>query len=363
MNEKLTGKVESVTLVKNIAEDLDLCQIQIDFDKIFIFYNHNELMSFVGNDVEYSIRRDMVMDKMETVICNIAKISNIQVAASSTITSIVPQAEERLTCNFKFKDLKFGEYYPACTGLLTSYEVGSSDKSRWLDCTVLDKESKAGTIRLFVMNNRTIDESEEIIKEYVGHYVQFNLEYTKYGYQVKEITCLTAEVELSPAVVLSENFIRSVAAEDNLIQEYCDKYDFINTIKGLIDGEPGYALVRIATMLMFINTLDNTSAEFDIQAMKRAAFMMYGYLLPHKTNFSKSVLNVNRIMYSKELLTDKELLIILDVLSEEEITPTKKAFFTISDAVNAIINIRRGSDEEVLSNLINSSAVIDRLFK
>lgn len=361
--DKLYGKVEDINLVKNISTGLDLCSITIDFDQVYIYYDVNELISFVGNDVSYTLRPDVIDGVPTQVICNIAKLVNVNVVDPNKITRLIPETEERTTCNFITKDLKLGEYYKSCIGLLMSIEVGSSSKSRWIDCKFLDKASKTITVRLFTIQNRTLDETEEWLKGLIGYYMMFDLEYTKYGFQTKEFTVLENGLEHSPAVSIAEERILQLAATDELVKEYIERYDLINAFKGLVDYEPGYLLVRIATLLSFIDTLDNVSNEFDIKSMRRAAVMTFGYMLPHKTEFSRGVLNINKILYSKDLVADKELVLMLDVLSTEEFSNTKKMFILLKQLTDRTLTIRKDdTDEEVNNVLFGAFTDVNRLY-
>lgn len=353
MIERLRGKVENITFISKIADSLDLCEIQIDFDTMKIFYNANDLMQFIGMEVLYTTRPDVVNGKMEVVVCELVALSTIQTLSSSENIKLIPEGNKRTVCNIESRNIRFGEFYPNCVALMSKYEYGSSPKAKWFDCTLIDSVSKEFQVRLFASNTDT-EKVEDTLKLFVGGYVSFDLESTKYGFQTKEIVGLPNEVEASPEVTVAKDIIMKMISEDEALLEYDRKYEFINNMSSVIDGEPGYVLVRMASELYMVNAIDNISTDLDIKAMKRAIVCSRGYLLPHKTAWSRPMLNTNKLMSVGALKLDRELMLMLDVFSEEESSSTKQTYIKIRGLVNDIIKIRRGlSNEEDNTNYVN----------
>ena len=247
----------------------------------------------------------------------------------------------RNVCNFEINGLKYGDYESMCIGFLTAYETGSSDKSCWIDCTIIDKRGRAFTLRIFT--NRVEDnvDAESVIADLVGHYVQFNVSFTKYGYQTNKIELVNVPVSLPPEVETSIEVIRSAVSEDEGLQSYMRQFDFIERLKNIIDYEIGYHLVRIASEISMISMLDNISTLYDKKLLIRAAVTSRGYLLPSKTKFSHPVLNITKLMRS-DLKTDRELVLILDPMAEEEATVNSSIYRKISVFVNDLQEERRG---------------------
>ena len=359
MIERLNGHVNSIRFIEKYQNQVDLCEMEIDFDTLKIFYAADDLMQFLNQDVQYTTRPDVVHGQPALVICEIALLSTIQTISSTENIKLIPEGSKRTICNLESKTIRFGDFYPGVTALLSKFELGSSPKAKWYDCTMIDSVSQEFVVRMFTSK---IDEANELLSTMVGKYVQFDLESTKYGYQTKEIDCLPNEVEDSPEVVVAREVITNVINSDPALVEYAKSYDFINEIGSKIDGEPGYQLVRMASEIYMINAVDNISTNLDIRAMKRAVICSRGYLISHKTDWSRPMLNTNKIMRIPELKKDRELMLILDVMSGEEFTPTKKTYIKIRGLVNDIVNIRRNVlDEKDNSNFAGIISVFNGL--
>lgn len=340
MIQRLRGRVENITVVKHIAESLDLCSIRIDFDEVFIFGDANDYMDFLNQEVYYTIRPDVIDGNPCNVVCDIAAISNVQVVETVENVKLIPGRVQRTICNFSAKDLRMGEYYPSCVALLGGIELGSSSKAKWFDCSVIDQDSKAMQLRLFA--GKESEQLETLLTSYVGSYVRFDLEMTKYGPQTKEILCLNYNVEYSPEVEVAKAVLEKEATLDPGIQDYVKYTNLIESLLTKMDGEPGYMLVRMASEIYMINAVDAISADLDIRAMKRAVFCSRGYCTSHTKNWSKPMLNTNRALKVAALRDDMELLYIIDVMCEEPASPTKQMYIKIRNMVNDIIDIRRG---------------------
>lgn len=353
MIERLQGTVTSITRIESVGKGLDLCSIQIGFDDLKIFYDYSELLEYNGCDVQYTIRRDVVHGVPDLVICELVKLSTIQTVESVENIRLIPEGTKRTVCNFDITTARYGNYYPNVTALFSSYTLGTSAKSRWFDCTMIDMNSKVFMVKKFESDG-SLDTVEHIYKDAVGKYVVFDLESTRYGFQTKEITTLPQSVELSPEVIVARTVLEKELKGDEALQKYCSNYDMLNVLSNLIDGEPGYALVRMASEIYMINAVDSISVGLDIRAMKRAVFCSRGYMLPHKTEWSIPLLNNSKIMQIPPLKTDRELMLIIDPLSREPMNSTKATYIKIRGLVNDIINIRRGIENEKDSSGINA---------
>ena len=196
----------------------------------------------------------------------------------------------------------------------------------------MDKKAKQFVLRLFTSNLEGNVNAEEVIGELVGHYVKFDINSTRYGYQAQAFEVAITQI------------IQTVSTDKELM-EYMTQYNFINILKGIIDGEFGYHLVAIASEIYCIKAISNISDEYNIQTLIRAAITSRGYLLPSKTKFSRPMLNTNKVLKSK-LNNDKDLILLLDALSEEEISPTKSVYIRIRKFIKQILNERRGLIDE-----------------
>ena len=343
MIKKLTGHVENITFLKNLGNEIDLCEIQIDFDCIKIFYKSSDLMEFLNQDVIYTTRPDMIDGVPELVICELAKLSEIQTVASTENIKLVPEGTSRTVCNFNASEIRFGDFYPSCIAMLSKVEKGSSKKAQWVDMTMIDQSSKEFVVKRFCND---ADSVLEQVQNFCGHYVEFDLESTKYGFRCEDVTCLTRKVELSPECVVAKEVLLAEIAKDPGLMKFNEMFKFIDTLSTIIDGEPGYLLTRIASEIYMINAIDAISTDLNIQTMKRAAFCSRACELPHVTQWSNSLLNTNKALRVLEFKEDLELMYILDVFSNEPPSPTKLTYFKIRGLVDDIIKIRRGIKDE-----------------
>ena len=209
----------------------------------------------------------------------------------------------------------------------------------------MDKKAKQFVLRLFTSNLEGNVNAEEVIGELVGHYVKFDINSTRYGYQAQALELVNIPVILPPEVEVAITQIIQTVSTDKELMEYMTQYNFINILKGIIDGEFGYHLVAIASEIYCIKAISNISDEYNIQTLIRAAITSRGYLLPSKTKFSRPMLNTNKVLKSK-LNNDKDLILLLDALSEEEISPTKSVYIRIRKFIKQILNERRGLIDE-----------------
>lgn len=347
MIQRLQGKVEKITFIKKIGPSLDYCSIQIGFDDLKIFYDANDLIQFSGQEVIYTIRPDIVEGVQENVICEIALLSTIQTVSSIENVKLIPEGTKRTICNFSVRTIRLGEFKADCVAYMSSYQLGSSPRARWFDVTCIDQDSREFVLRMF-QSKDVLNNTEALIESFKGHYIQFDLESTRYGFQTNEINVLPNDVELSPEVEVAKQIVLDVISKDVALTKYNAQFSLIDKLESYIDGEPGYMLVRIASEIYMINAVDNISTDLNISSMKRAAICSRGYCLPHNKKWSKPMLNTNKAMQIIELREDRELMTILDVLTDEEESVTKQTYIKLRKLVNDIILIRRGVLDETI---------------
>lgn len=344
----ITGEVINVTLLKKLTEEIDYCQIQIGFDSHKIFYKYTKLLEFLNKKVSYDIVPDIFEGQKITVIANLAEIYKVQSLDKTEDIRLVPRdAQVRIGCNFDCRALKFGDTKIGAVAYLSKAESGSSSKSEWYDLTCVDMNAKVFMVRVFTRGVDTDGlDIDKVITSKVGKYVEMDITSTKYGLQTDRLTALELPVVPPPEVETAIAIILSIASEDAELMEYITKYDLIEQLKTIIDVEPGYHLVRIASELSLINAVENISNIYDFKLMRRAAVTSRGYLLPSKTKFSRPLLNVNKLLKTS-LGTNRELMLILDPVSEEPASPSKNAYMKIAQFSEAIIKERRGINEKI----------------
>lgn len=345
----IIGVVDSVTRIEQLSDDFDYCSIQIDLDSLKIFGRYSELTEFIGKKVSYDVRKDCYKGQIIIVVTNIADIYKVMsLDKVKDIRLVTEDNMERPSCNFVTDSLRFGETQVNCSAFLSSYSIGSSLKAKWIDCRMLDAKSKAFELRVFV-DDLVVEEQE--ISKYVGHYVLFDVTSTKYGLQASKISFIDVPTLCPPEVETATAIILQSLEKDEELREYVEHFSFIETLRNIIDLEPGYHLVRVASEICLINSLENITNLYDTRLLVRAAITSRGYLLPAKTKFSRPLLNTTKVLKTK-LMSDRELLLILDPVADEKASPTKRAYMEIARFVNKIVNERRGiDDKEVMEDL------------
>lgn len=349
----ITGEVVNVTLLKSITADIDYCEITIDFDTHKIFSKYNNLLEYMNKRVSYDVVPDMYEGKRITTVVNLAEIYKIQTLDKNESIRLIPKdCEVRPGCNFDSKTLLFGDTKINAVVYLSSYKKGSSDKSEWIDFIVVDMKSRVCNVRMFTRNAVLEDGTnlESSINAMVGFYVQMDITSTKYGFQTSRITKMDLPVLTPPEVETAISIIMSSVQGDDELLSYMTQYNYIDYLKTVIDVEPGYNLVRIASELSLINAVENVSNIYDFELLKRAAITSRGYLLPAKTKFSRPLLNVTKLLKT-QLAKDRELLLILDPTSEEPVSPSKSVYMKIAKFSEELINERRGINEEIESSI------------
>lgn len=348
------GKVDSVTLEKTIDGDLDQCRVMIDFEYVVAFYPFSELSEFIGKDVRYDTRPDMVDGIKQTVLSEIVLVSEIQTVDAVVNKKLIPMSTKRPMCNFSIKDVKMGKPEFGKIALMVAATPGASKKAAWYDCTMLDMNSKQFNLRIF-STKISLGEDEEVgIEAKINSYVKFDITYTKFGYQTEELYFVSDVTEPSPEVTLSKEVVKNYVVTDSALNEYFTTYNMEHSLDTSIDGEPGYAWVRIASELYLIDALDNISSDIDVRAMKRAAVCSYGYLLPHNDPWARNILNVVKILKFPKLKEDTELKAMLDPAYTAPPTTTKQMYLLVRSLVTHLINLRREEiGEETIDTFIN----------
>jgi hypothetical protein len=350
----LCGKVEKIELVEYISNQLALCKITIDFDELYIFYSFSELGKFLNANVQYEVAQDVWKGKPITIVLNVANIVTVQTVDKVNSIRLIPEdAEVRECSNFDVKTVRRGDIEYGCIGFLSSYEIGKSAKTSWIDCTVVDARANSFILRIFT-NTKCADPNdtpEDIIAAKVGKYIRFDLSNTKYGYQTNMVELVNIPVVPPKEVDTAVTIINEAVESDEELKAYMTKYDYINTLRNIINCEFGYYLVEVASEIVVSQMLQNISNIYDTKLLIRTAVTSRGYLLTSKTNFSRPVLNINKVLKS-ELGTCRDLLLMLDPLADEEASRNKNMYMRISKFVKDVINERRGLDVQ--------EAIIDR---
>ena len=343
----ISGTVKSVTYIEHIEDKLDFCKIVIDFDELYIYHDYNDLLTFIDKEVEYTTRSKLLEGYgIVSLVVDIANRYTVQTLDKREGIKLIPaESTGRAVCTFDVDTLKYGDIDYNMVALLISAEPGSSKKTKWIDCTMLDRHSKQFVLRVFTKFVEGGGNPMETIELMLGHYVKFDISYTRYGYQTEEIQIVNVPVVVAPEVEIAESVLVGVMNSDPLIKSYVESNDMLNVLRGKLSGDLGYELVYMAAELNMIAAVEDISDAYNFETLRRAVFATRGYLLPHNTDFSRPLLNFTKLSKSA-MRVDHELLLIVDPMAEEKSSKTKKLYYSIREFTKVIINERRKTDEE-----------------
>lgn len=346
------GTVSSITLIKKIKEGLDYCDIVINGIPYKLFGSYNENVQYLNKSVLYDTRPDIYEGKMIEVIANVVEKNVIQTVSESKGVKLIPDTKTmKGLCNYALDTLQFGDRVRDVVVYLSGYTVDSSPRAKWFDLQVVDMKSKVYNVRCFTKVGEAGRLEEQNAQGMVGKYVKLNmLALTKYGIQVEGTETVSAvevmydDVVLSPEVEVAISIINEMTAGDSMLLAYMEKYNYIEGLKGVIDIEPGFHLVRVATELLLIKALSNVTNIYSETTLIRAAICSRGYLIDRKNDFSRTVLNINRISRTT-LVNDAVLIDCLDVMSSHT-SPVKRVYIEVVKFANFIVDERRGLIDE-----------------
>lgn len=346
-----SGKVESLKLLSHIKPGLDYCAIQIDFDELRIFGKYNDLVNYIQKYVRYETAEDIYQGEVFTRVADLCLEQTIQTVNKTEGVKLIPEgAGTRSICNFSVDAVRPGDTEINCIALLCGYEQGSSSKAKWADLSMIDRNAKVFSLRIFTTDLKDAMDPDLALQSMCGKYLKFNVSSTKYGLQTNAVEVVDYPVVCPPEVEVAIGIITNSVAGDGLLQEYMAEYKYLDTLKGVLYGEPGYHLVELASELCMIDALDNIASEYDVCLLRRAAVTSRGYLLPSKHTFSKVLLNTNKVLRSG-LRVDLQLLELLDVPEAAPSNGNKRMFYRIKKLCRQVIEERRGLyDEDVIEN-------------
>lgn len=348
----VSGVIQSVSSISKYDDDLELLEVTVgDFDTYKMFGLMNDVVSFVGKDVQFTARKDIINGIPEYVICDITTKNVIDVVdldgLNEDIDSLIVNRETYSSfIDFDSSSLKVGDVALAKTVLVCSVKNGKSKKSKWKDFTCIDSANRAFSLRLF--SNMDQDVLDDACDTFVGNYVIVDIQNTFYGLQVSGSMDLIEgeQVKVPPEVTLAALGLSTSLYADNELKEYADKYDLISKLKSVIHYEIGYHLVEMYSELMLIKTCCKIYDKYNYNLLRRAVFATRGYLLGNSTGLSNIITNYHRLLTSS-LKNDRELIKLIDFASPaEEGDLNKELYLSVRRQVTSIMKDRRGLNEK-----------------
>lgn len=346
------GRVSSLTRIETIRDGLDYCEIVIDGFPFKVFCDYDDYIRYTDVTIMFEVRQDVYNGDIIEVIEGIIERKTITTVSKEDDIKLLPDITGWTgICNFELDTLRVGEKISDVVFYLTDMYVDASPRSKWFQLKVVDMVSKVHEIRMFTSGGTSAVNMEAGLNNLIGNYIKCDVTSTKYGLQTNEISLYPVDVVEPPEVAVAVAIIERAVEGDIELLDYMTKYDFIDSLKRVVDIEPGYHLVKIAAEITLINYLKNVSDLYSDKLLIRAAIVSRGYLINKKNELSKPVLNVNKLMRSK-LSSDIELINTIDAVSVNT-TQNKRAYINIRKFVDFIISERRGiiNEEEIVSDI------------
>lgn len=355
-----TGVINAIHFVSDIEPGLDQLEVELnDFSTYTLFGSYSQYIDYVGKEVDFDVRKDVVRGVVTEVICSIAVKSIVQSVDDGSYVdeinsrSLIPETSKFVNViTFDKNTLKSEDVALAQIVLVVGYKDGKSKISKWKDFSCLDVNSQVFNLRLFTNS----DDVDDFCKNVQGKYAMVDIKNTSYGFQVfKDMQVYEGEVQTPPEVFLSSLKLSSCYSSDAELEEYLNKYDMINILKKTMYFEPGYHIVEMAAEIILIQAICKIFEGYDRKLLYRAVFASRGYLLGSNTNLSNPLVNYHRIITSS-LKNDFKLIRLLDFTGGvEEGDLNKQAYLSIRRQVTSIMKGRRGINEENPLNIaINS---------
>lgn len=351
------GKVNSITRIENIKDKLDYCEMVIDGFPFKVFCDYDDYVRYIDVTIAFEIRNDVYHGDIIEVVEGIIERKTLVTVSKEEDIKLLPDIKGWTgICNFALASLRVGETMGDCIFYLTDMYIDGSERAKWFQLKVVDMTSKVYEIRMFTSGGMSAVNMEAGIKNFIGSYIKCNVTSTKYGLQTSEIDLYPVDVVEAPEVLVAITIINDAVKDDIELLGYLEQYDFIEQLRKVIDVEPGYHLVRIASEITMIKYLKNISDVYSDKLLIRAAIVSRGYLINRKNELSKPILNVNKLMRSK-LASDIELINTIDVLSEDT-TPNKRVYIKIRKFVDFVISERRGviNEKDIISSISSLSS-------
>ena len=347
----MIGRVDTVKLIET-GEGYHVLRVDIGLDSFILIGDYNEYINYIGEDVQYTTRKDIYKGEITDFINTVASIRVVQTVENKTqIDCLIPSDASNAISNFNVKSLAFGDQEYGCIALLTKYELNSSSKASWADLYMIDKFSKLFVVKLFT--SFAGQNYKDVLDNLVNRYVKFDIHYSKYGYQLHDIELVDVEVTVSPEVEVAYQFILEQVKQDDELLEYCTSSNLLEHLKEVLYYEKGYYLVEIASELMLVNTLKSITDIYDMKVLKRLCVTTRGYLLPRASKYSKGVGN-SIILSGTSLRKDDVLMQSVDSTHPE--SKEVKQMYSMVRAMASFLLIKRKGDKDETEKILKSFA-------
>lgn len=321
----------NIELVETLPTSGDLLRVTIDNSvEAYWFYSFAESTKYLNQEVIVEYRQDIYKGALHqfiatfiipTVVNTLEKKDNIKLY----IDSVDNQS------NLSFSEIAIGETKKGCIVYCVRSEFKSSSAAIWQELLIRDKSMHVAKLRLFDYDNKAA--------EFSGRYVMTELTRSKFGFQSEIIYPVEGECQANPEIDIAIQYIKNYFSNDVDAMSYISKYNLIESLREIIDYEPGYSLVRLAMELSMVDSMFNITKDVDLVSIGHALLAGYGY---HVRNSELSPI-VNNVILASSVKWKSRVTVmkLLDNYVEDKI-PERYILDSIKDTVNTMLIVRKG---------------------
>lgn len=252
----------------------DLDKIKVTFETgtvAYIFSSFAEVQQMVGEYVIVDFRQDVVDGEIAYVCTTLT--TKVVVATVDSEKSVKLYSEEAgsTLSSVSFDDLDEGTEYAAVVLFCESAEIKTSQKAKWAEFLVLDKNRVANKMRWFYPD---IADSE--ITNYNRKYVIAPITVNAYGIRAEYVQIKEGlSIASNPDFALAEAYCNRVIEEsgDTDLRDYLAKSNLLRIIGEYTDpeniAESGYLIQQLAIQLGLAQEMRNLSKVVDYSFLLR----------------------------------------------------------------------------------------------
>lgn len=320
------------TSITQVAGKNDLLLVNIDNDvQAYWFYDYAKAQEFINKDVIVEYREDILDGNMRTFVRTFTVPTIVNTLDKKDNIKLFCDQTDNFS-NFSFTEIQTGESKPACIFYCVKQEFKASDKSHWMELIIRDKLMRCAVLRIFDYDN--------IHSELAGHYAVAELSRNSFGFNTSMVAPVNkGECPVNPEISIARQYIMNYFSDDKTALEYINATKVLDCLEDAIDYEVGYGLVRLATELSFVDSMQNVSKDLDLRAIGEALLCKRGYMT--RTSALSPIINNVFIAQNYRWEHRTTVLVLLDTMNETRIAE-HSILDGIVDMVSTILEARKG---------------------
>ena len=325
------SKCTSIEKIDNIAGVGDLLRVTVDgTTQALWFYDYAAALQFVNQDVIVDYRKDVYNGQIQQFINTFVVPTRVSTLDKKENISLRTDTVDNFS-DISFNEIVLGDTRSACKVFCLSQELKSSSKAVWFEFTIRDRLMHVATLRLF--------NYDDVNAKFAGHYILTDLTKSAYGFQSNLIRVVEGDCPPNPEIALAEQFVLNIFSQDPVALDYITKIGLFDAFKQLVDFEPGYGIVRLATELGLSESLDNLVDAVDTVALRQAILCSFGYVTRPTSILSK---NVNNVLLSQNFQWPNRPLVVQCVDCGEDGPVEKSIISMIKKMADTLLKKHKG---------------------